>query len=113
MTRATAAANTASSQNSDFILPFRLSPRGAFPARLEAAHRVQAIGDGRHLEADRGGGELLDLRQRVGGGLGARVEVALDPRLRGAQVLAIAGLVAREERQACAEEAQAQVLAHE
>ena len=46
-------------------------------------------------------------------GLRARVEVALDPGLRGAQVLAVAGLVARQQRQARVEQAQAQVLAQE
>jgi len=53
------------------------------------------------------------LRQRIGRLLAAHVEVALDPGLRGAQVLAVPGLVAREERKARVEQAQAQVLAQE
>src|SRR5882672_3823362 len=100
-TKATAAANTASSQSRDFI-----SPGGPLATRLEAAHRLEALGDGRHLEADRGGRELLDLRQRVDAGLRARVEIALDPELRDAQVLAVARLVAREERQARIQQSQ-------
>src|SRR6185295_18764998 len=122
---ATAAANTTSSQNSDLIPGFssrashpahlirRISSRLPLPPRLVAAYRLEALGDARQLEADRGGGELLQLVQRVGGLLGARIEVALDPALRRAQILAVSGLVAREERKPRAEQAQLQVLAHE
>ena len=51
--------------------------------------------------------------ERVRSLLGARVEVALDPGLRRAQVLAIAGLVARQQREARVQQPQAQVLAQE
>src|SRR3954447_17855192 len=111
MTIATAAAKTASSQKSDLIP--RGSSRGAFAARLVAAHRFEALGDGRHLEGDRYAGELLQLRRRVGRLLRARVEVALHPEERCAQVLAVTRLVAREQRGARIEKTQAQVLAYE
>ena len=92
----------------------RFHPGRALAARLEAAHRLEALGDGRHLEADRGRRELLQLRRaRPTVCLRARIEVAPDPGLRGAQVLAVARLVAREQREARVEQAQPQVLAQE
>src|SRR5687768_3039646 len=110
MTRATAAAKTASSQRSE-RMP-RLSRR-PLPARLVAAHRLQALGDRGHLEAEARRGELLQLLECFGGVLRARIEVALDPALRRAYVLPIARLIARKQRQACIEKPQAEVLAHE
>src|SRR2546423_8700919 len=109
MTMATAAAKTASSQNSDLIL--RSSSGRAFASGLVAANRVKALRDRGHLETERRGRELLQLVQRLGGLLGARVEIALYPALSRTQVLAVTCLVAREERQARVQQPQAQGLA--
>src|SRR5438067_3418260 len=110
MTKATAAANTASSHRSDLIA--RRSARAALAARLVTAHGVEALRNVRHLEAEGDARELLQLRGRIGSAFRARVEVALHPGARRAQVLSVARLVAREERGARIEQAQAQVLAH-
>src|SRR3954462_4746212 len=76
-TSATAAANTATSHRSDLIAS--RSARAALAARLVAAHGVQALRNGRHLEADRHPGELLELRSRVRGVLRAGIEITLHP----------------------------------
>src|SRR3954466_2460758 len=89
-----------------------ISSWGAFATRLVAAHRVETLGDRRHLEAERSRTEAFQLRERVGRLLGARIEVTADPRLHGAQVLAIAGFVARQERHARIQQSQAQILPH-
>src|SRR3954470_19911478 len=102
MTSATAAANTASSHRSDLIAS--RSARAALAARFVAAHGVQALRNGRHLEADRYRGELLQLRGGVGCVLRAGIEITLHPVACRAQVLAVAGLVARQERGACIEQ---------
>src|SRR3954469_7709370 len=90
-----------------------ISSRGAFATRLIAAHRVETFGDRRYLKAERSGSEAFQLRERVGRLLRARIEVTADPRLHGAQVLAVAGFVARQERHARIQQSQAQILAHE
>src|SRR3972149_3042167 len=105
ITSATAAAKTASSQKSD-LMP-RGSSRRALAARLEAAHRLEAFRDRRHFEAEGARGKLLELRKRVHGALRARIEIAPDPGLRGPQVLAVAGLVAHQEREPGVQQPQA------
>src|SRR5437016_13459256 len=99
------AANTASSQKSDLIVLY--SSRRALAARLESADRFQALRDARDLEAERGRRQCLQLRQSVGGLLRARVEVAPHPGLRRAQILAVAGLVAHQQREPRIEQPQA------
>src|ERR1700674_1112643 len=86
----------------------------AFLARgARGANRGEARVDVGHRDRHGTLGDLPQRDERRGRGLGARVEVFRDPRLRGLQVLLERGLVAREQRHARGEQPQPQVLAQE